>query len=118
MTRIAEMAGAYLAGVDQLRQAVAGLSREQLLARPIPGKWSTLEVVCHLADFEPVLFRRINKKASPSLDAYRADGGYKALEKAQEVAHHIGLNLGDSLCNTRANLDTLDLAERAVALAE
>src|SRR5881628_1370328 len=35
-----------------------------------------------MADFEPVLLRRINKKASPSLDAYRADGGYKALEKA------------------------------------
>src|SRR5947209_18363933 len=35
-----------------------------------------------MADFEPVLLRRINRKASPSLDAYRADGGYKALEKA------------------------------------
>src|SRR4051812_49150198 len=35
-----------------------------------------------MAEFEPVLLRRILKKASPSLDAYRADGGYKALEKA------------------------------------
>ena len=35
-----------------------------------------------MADFEPVLLRRIQKKASPSLDAYRADGGYRALEKA------------------------------------
>src|SRR5215212_5247940 len=35
-----------------------------------------------MADFEPVLLRRIAKKASPSLDAYRADGGYRALEKA------------------------------------
>src|SRR5438093_3223646 len=35
-----------------------------------------------MADFEPVLMRRILKKASPSLDAYRADGGYRALEKA------------------------------------
>jgi NADH-quinone oxidoreductase subunit F len=35
-----------------------------------------------MADFEPVLLRRILKKASPSLDAYRADGGYKALQKA------------------------------------
>ena len=35
-----------------------------------------------MADFEPVLLRRILKKASPSLDAYRADGGYRALEKA------------------------------------
>jgi NADH-quinone oxidoreductase subunit F len=35
-----------------------------------------------MADFEPVLLRRILKKASPSLDAYRADGGYRALQKA------------------------------------
>src|SRR5262252_8723294 len=35
-----------------------------------------------MAEFEPVLLRRILKKASPSLDAYKADGGYKALEKA------------------------------------
>ncbi len=35
-----------------------------------------------MAEFEPVLLRRILKKASPALDAYRADGGYQALQKA------------------------------------
>ncbi len=35
-----------------------------------------------MADFEPVLLRRIVHKASPWLDAYRADGGYRALQKA------------------------------------
>jgi NADH-quinone oxidoreductase subunit F len=35
-----------------------------------------------MPDFEPVLLRRILKKASPSLEAYRADGGYQALQKA------------------------------------
>src|SRR5437016_6333652 len=35
-----------------------------------------------MADFEPVLLRRVLKKASPALDAYRADGGYRALAKA------------------------------------
>src|SRR4051812_25198476 len=35
-----------------------------------------------MPDFEPVLFRRIAKKASPWLDAYRADGGYHAMTKA------------------------------------
>ncbi|MBL8826442.1 MAG: DinB family protein [Planctomycetaceae bacterium] len=44
----------YAAGPALVRQAVTGLTREQLLARPIPGKWSTLEVVAHLADFEIV----------------------------------------------------------------
>ncbi len=51
----------YLAGAQQLRQAVAGMTREQLRARPVPGKWSTLEVVCHLADFEPVYADRMKR---------------------------------------------------------
>lgn len=51
----------YLAGPAKLRAAVAGMTREQVLARPVPGKWSTLEVVCHLADFEPVLADRMKR---------------------------------------------------------
>ena len=39
-----------------------------------------------MAEFEPVLLRRINKKASPSLEAYEADGGYRAARKALEMA--------------------------------
>jgi NADH-quinone oxidoreductase subunit F len=35
-----------------------------------------------MADFEPILLRRILKKADPGLDAYRQDGGYRALTKA------------------------------------
>jgi NADH-quinone oxidoreductase subunit F len=35
-----------------------------------------------MPDFEPVLLRRILRKADPSLEAYRADGGYRALQKA------------------------------------
>jgi NADH-quinone oxidoreductase subunit F len=35
-----------------------------------------------MAEFEPVLLARILRKASPALDAYRADGGYRALQKA------------------------------------
>jgi len=51
----------YLAGPKALRQAVTGMSREQILARPVPGKWSTMEVVCHLADFEPIGADRIKR---------------------------------------------------------
>ncbi len=56
-----ELADQYIAGVAQIRAAVAGMTREQLLARPIAGKWSTLEVVCHLADFEPILAERMKR---------------------------------------------------------
>ena len=57
----AELADNYLAGAAALREAVAGMTREQLIARPVPGKWSTLEVVCHIADFEPVLADRMKR---------------------------------------------------------
>jgi hypothetical protein len=61
MPALQELIDAYLAGPPALRRAVAGLTREQLLARPVPGKWSTLEVVCHLADFDPILADRMKR---------------------------------------------------------
>lgn len=42
----------YLAGPMRLRAAVSGMNSDQWRARPIEGKWSTLEVVAHVADFE------------------------------------------------------------------
>src|SRR5262245_6997075 len=61
MPNLPQMIDAYLAGVGTLRRAVAGMSREQLAARPVAGKWSTLEVVCHLADFDPILADRMKR---------------------------------------------------------
>jgi hypothetical protein len=63
-----ELADQYLAGVAQLRTAVAGMTREQLLARPVVGKWSTLEVVCHLSDFEPIFVDRMKRIIALSKD--------------------------------------------------
>jgi hypothetical protein len=51
---ILQLIDRYAAGPQSLRQAIAGMTDEQIRARPIAGKWSTLEVVCHLADFEVI----------------------------------------------------------------
>lgn len=51
----------YLAGPAVLEKAVAGMSAAQLDARPIPGKWSTREVVCHLSDCEILYAQRIQR---------------------------------------------------------
>ena len=59
--KYADLIDDYVAGAELLRQATKGMSREQVLARPVPGKWSTLEVVCHLADFEIVYADRMKR---------------------------------------------------------
>ncbi len=51
----------YLAGTALLKKAVQGMTDEQLKARPVAGKMSTLEVVCHLVDFEPVYVERMKR---------------------------------------------------------
>jgi hypothetical protein len=61
MSKLTPLIDNYLAGVQTLRKAVAGLTPQQLKARPVPGKWSTLEVVCHLSDFDPILADRMKR---------------------------------------------------------
>jgi uncharacterized damage-inducible protein DinB len=51
----------YLDGPRQLREAVTGMTQEQLSATPVPGKWSTRQVVCHLADYEPIFADRMKR---------------------------------------------------------
>lgn len=40
----------YLAGPEILRRTISGMSDEQLDAAPIAFKWSTRQVVLHVAD--------------------------------------------------------------------
>jgi DinB superfamily len=61
MSALTSLIDQYVAGAAELRAAVAGMSREQLVARPIAGKLSTLEVVCHLADFDPIHADRMKR---------------------------------------------------------
>jgi uncharacterized damage-inducible protein DinB len=56
-----ELIGRYEAGGEKLRRAVAGLSREELLARPGPGAWSVQEVVIHLADSDAISIDRMKR---------------------------------------------------------
>jgi uncharacterized damage-inducible protein DinB len=60
-TRFSQQIDEYLDGPVQLRRAVADMSAAQLQARPVPGKWSTLEVVCHLVDSEQAWCHRMKR---------------------------------------------------------
>jgi uncharacterized damage-inducible protein DinB len=83
----------YLAGPDQLRAAIDGLTPQQVDARPIPGKWSTRQVVCHIADFEPVYvdrMKRVIAQEEPTLfggdpDLFAARLAYPARDLEEEL---------------------------------
>ena len=66
----------FLAGSENLRTAVAGMSPEQAVARPIPGRWSVLEVVCHLVDTDANIAHRLKRILSedrPTFDRVQPD---------------------------------------------
>src|SRR5206468_1689216 len=56
----------YEEGPQLLRAAVAGLTGEQLLARPVAGRWSTLEVICHICDSEQFIADRLKRTLAMS----------------------------------------------------
>src|SRR5262249_23825886 len=67
------------------------MTKQQLLAKPILGKWSTQEVVCHLADYEPIYADRMKRvialeepqllKGDPELFAARLAYGQRDIEE-------------------------------------
>ena len=91
----AALLDAYLGGPDRLRSAVAGLSREQMISRPITGRWSVLEVVCHLADTEANIAHRIKRVLSeerPVFDRVKPDLMLAALAyHDREVEEELGI---------------------------
>lgn len=56
-----ELIEQWAAGGDVIRRAVAGLTHEDLTARPGPGKWSILEVVAHLTDSDLICVDRMKR---------------------------------------------------------
>src|SRR5918993_2618149 len=60
-------------GGEKLRRAIAGLSREDLLAFPVPGTWSIQQIAIHLADSELVgvdRMKRVIAEENPLLIGY------------------------------------------------
>jgi len=89
-----QLIAAYEQGIADLRAAVTGMSPEQATARPIAGKWSTLEVVAHLAGTEIYFSDRIERTIAidrPLLlgvdeSPYPARLNYQAFDLEEELA--------------------------------
>jgi uncharacterized damage-inducible protein DinB len=70
------------------------MGREQLDARPVPGRWSTRQVVCHIADFEPVYadrMKRVIAEEQPTMfggdpDVFAARLAYDRRDVEEELA--------------------------------
>lgn len=63
----------YEQGLDLIRDAVHGLTREQLTAFPVPGTWSIQQIVVHLLDSDLVASHRMKRtiaEDNPALIAY------------------------------------------------
>ena len=91
----AALLDAYLGGPDRLRSAVTGLSREQLILRPIARRWSVLEVVCHLVDTDANIAHRLKRVLSeerPVFDRVKPDLMLAALAyHDREVEEELGI---------------------------
>ncbi|MFO0855974.1 MAG: DinB family protein [Phycisphaerales bacterium] len=70
----------------KLRTWFQGLSREQLLSHPVPGKWSMQELVVHLYDSDIAAthrMRRIAAEDTPLLIAYDESRFIQRLDHSQ-----------------------------------
>ncbi len=61
MSDLAKLIEAYAAGPNLLADALRSTANADIDARPIAGKWSIREVVCHLADSEIVHADRMKR---------------------------------------------------------
>ena len=95
----AELVARYEADIAALNDAVKGMTAEQAKARPISGKWSTLEVVAHLAGTEIYFSDRIERTIaldhpllmSTDEKPYPDRIGFQELDLAEELALFNGL---------------------------
>lgn len=61
MANVSTLIDIYSGGARQLRDALQAATNVDMDAKPIEGKWSIREVVCHLADSEIVYADRMKR---------------------------------------------------------
>ena len=84
---------AYQGGIDDLRSAVAGMSEEQHRSHPVAGKWSTLEVVCHIADCEQFYADRMKRTIAMDRPLLMGADGYRYPQPLKYDEHDLAEEL-------------------------
>lgn len=81
-----ELLARYARGGEQLRQAVEGLSPQQLRAFPVAGTWSIQQIVIHLMDSDLIGADRMKRVAAE--DRAPTLIGYDETAFARELSYH------------------------------
>ena len=100
---VADLISAYEKGVEELRLAVAGMTGEQLRSRPVAGKWSTLEVVCHIADCEQFFADRMKRTVAMERPLLLGADGFRYPEPLRYQEHDLEQEL-DLVAVTRRQM--------------
>ena len=98
-----DLISAYEKGVEELRLAVAGMTGEQLRSRPVAGKWSTLEVVCHIADCEQFFADRMKRTVAMDRPPLLGADGFRYPEPLRYQEHDLEQEL-DLVAVTRRQM--------------
>ena len=105
----ADLISTYEQGVEELRLAVAGLTDEQVRSRPVAGKWSTLEVVCHVADCEQFFADRLKRTVAMDRPLLVGADGFRYPEPLRYQEHDLNEELDLIAVTRRQTARTLRL---------
>src|SRR3984957_4539471 len=101
---VVDLIAAYEQGVEELRAAVTGMTVEELRSRSAPGKWSSLEVVCHIADCEQFFADRLKRTVAMDRPLLLGADGFRYPEPLRYQEHDLN-----------EELDLVDVTRRQVA---
>lgn len=79
----ADLIAAYECGAADLRAAVSGMTEDELRRRPVQGQWSTLELVCHIADCEQFFADRMKRTLAMNRPLLVGADGFRYPEPVQ-----------------------------------
>ena len=100
---VADLISAYEKGVEVLQVAVAGMTDEQLRFRPVAGMWSTLVVICHIADCEQFFADRMKRTVAMDRPLLLSADGFRYPEPLRYQEHDLEQEL-DLVAVTRRQM--------------
>jgi hypothetical protein len=106
-----ELIAAYREGAGLLRSSVAGMSRREFLAYPVPGKMSAQEVVCHVVDADQFLADRMKRTIATELPLLVGVNGIAYLDALHYAERDLDLDfalIDATRAQMAADLDRLE----------